>query len=90
VCCLEDKVGNFVKGKEFDAIIVDLGKRNGNPSVWYDEGDDLETLVERFLFGGDHRNIKEVYVCGRLIGGTSFMAERVSTQHIYANTRARL
>jgi guanine deaminase len=72
VCCIQDKVGNFVQGKEFDAIVVDLGRTSGNPAMWYDEGDDLETLVERFLFGGDDRNIMEVYVCGRLIGGTSF------------------
>ena len=90
MCGLDDTVGNFVTGKEFDAIIVDLGKTTGNPAVWYDGGDNLETLVERFLFGGDDRNIKEVYVCGRLIGGTSFKAERGAIQRTYANVRARL
>ena len=89
VCCLEDKVGSFVKGKEFDAIIVDLGRACRNPAVWYDPEDDLETLVERFLFGGDDRNIKEVYVCGRLIGGTSFKAERGSTRRTNTNVRVR-
>ena len=79
MCSLEDKVGNFVTGKEFDAIVVDLRKACGNPAVWYTPEDDLETLVERFLFGGDDRNIIEVYVCGRLIGGTSFEAEQGST-----------
>jgi len=80
VCCLEDKVGGFVKGKEFDAINVDLEKTCGNPAVWYNPEDDLETLVERFLFGADDRNIKEVYACGRPKGGTSFKAERGSTR----------
>jgi guanine deaminase len=87
---LEDKVGNFVKGKEFDAIIVDLGKTCGNPAVWYNPEDDLETLVEKFLFGGDNRNIKEVYVCGRLIGGTSLEAERRSTRRANTDVPARL
>jgi len=77
---LEDKVGNFVTGKEFDAIVVDLRNESGNPAVWYSPEDDLETLLERFLFGGDDRNIQEVYVCGRLIGGTSFKAMQESTQ----------
>lgn len=27
VCCLEDKVGNFVVGKEFDALLVQTGQR---------------------------------------------------------------
>ena len=92
VCCLEDKVGNFVVGKEFDAIVVDLRTMNGNFAVWYNEGDNLETLVDRFLFGGDDRNIKEVYVCGRLIGGTSFKAgaETGSTHDSHAKARARL
>ena len=83
-------MGNFVMGKEFDAIIVDLGKACGNPTVWYNPEDDLETLVARFLFGGDDRNIEEVYVCGRLIGGTSFRAEQESTRHTNANAIARL
>jgi guanine deaminase len=87
---LENKVGNFVEGKEFDAIIVDLGKACGNPAVWYNPEDALETLVERFLFGGDNRNIKEVYVCGRLIGGTSLKAERRSIRRTNTNVRARL
>jgi len=90
VCCLEDTVGNFIKGKEFDAIIVDLGKTCGNPAVWYNPEDTLETLVERFLFGGDDRNIREVYVCGRMIGGTSFQAEKGSTRRTSANVSARL
>jgi len=27
-------------------------------------------MLERFLFGGDDRNIRKVWVRGRLIGGT--------------------
>ncbi|GJE90755.1 guanine deaminase [Phanerochaete sordida] len=35
---------------------------------------ELEGLLERFLFCGDERNIKRVYVQGRFIGGTEFQA----------------
>jgi len=34
----------------------------------------LEGLLERFLFCGDDRNIKRVYVQGRMIGGKEFRA----------------
>jgi guanine deaminase len=78
VCCLDDKGGNFEVGKEFDALIVSVAGKGaaansvgggGNPAIWYGEQDDISTLVERFIFGGDDRNIKEVYVCGRKVGG---------------------
>ncbi|OCH93398.1 guanine deaminase [Obba rivulosa] len=35
---------------------------------------ELEAMLERFLFCGDDRNIRRVYVQGRLIGGKEFMA----------------
>lgn len=46
----------------------------GNPGVWYESEMGLDEMVERFLFGGDDRNITEVYVQGRLIGGRNFVA----------------
>jgi len=30
VCALQDKVGNFVVGKEFDALLIDPGVKGGN------------------------------------------------------------
>jgi guanine deaminase len=77
VCRIDDKVGNFVVGKEFDALVASVpgaggdGKvgGGGNPAVWYLEEDTLATLVERFMFGGDDRNVKEVFVCGRRVSG---------------------
>lgn len=36
------------------------------------EKEELEGILERFLFGGDDRNIKQVYVRGRMIGGKEF------------------
>jgi guanine deaminase len=46
-----------------------LVEGGGNPAVWYTREDDIETLVERFLFGGDDRNIKDVFVCGKRVAG---------------------
>jgi guanine deaminase len=38
------------------------------------EKDELEVMLERFFFCGDDRNIRRVYVQGRLIGGKDFEA----------------
>ncbi|PWN23584.1 Metallo-dependent hydrolase [Microstroma glucosiphilum] len=41
----------------------------GNPSVYVEEGEKLEALLEKFLFTADDRNLHRVYVKGRLVGG---------------------
>jgi len=58
---LEDEVGNFKVGKYFDALIVNM-KNPGPVDVL--EQYDTETLVQKFLYTGDDRNIKKVYVAG--------------------------
>ncbi|KAH9952108.1 Metallo-dependent hydrolase [Amylocystis lapponica] len=40
------------------------------------EKEQLEGLLERFLFCGDDRNIRRVYVQGRLVGGKEFKGPR--------------
>ncbi|KAF4603768.1 hypothetical protein EYR40_000940 [Pleurotus pulmonarius] len=87
VCCLDKQIGNFSVGKSFDALVVNVGKGNANPpAVWgvpntTPKGDhtkpkskkeELDGWLEKFLFCGDDRNIRRVYVQGRLIGGTAF------------------
>jgi guanine deaminase len=77
VCDLEPQIGSFVPGKSFDALVVNVSQSAGNPGLWVlqpDEGKkrDLDGELEKFLFCGDDRNIKEVYVSGRLVGGTGF------------------
>ncbi|KAG7092692.1 hypothetical protein E1B28_009023 [Marasmius oreades] len=76
VCDLEDRVGSFAPGKCFDALIVDVRNVTGNPCLWgVDVGPEmttsLDTMLERFIFCGDDRNISSVYVQGRRIGGAS-------------------
>ncbi|KAG8907518.1 hypothetical protein FRB99_003891 [Tulasnella sp. 403] len=61
LCGLENHIGNFLVGKEFDALLVNglVGE------VWRD--DKLEALVEKFLFCGDSRNISAVWVGNRVV-----------------------
>lgn len=81
VCNLENQIGSLEVGKAFDAIVVDLlspghGK---NPNMWgVDDDEDagldrgLKEMLERFFYCGDDRNMKRVYVQGRLVGGVDF------------------
>jgi len=61
---LADEVGNFKVGKYFDALIVNM-KNPGPVDVL--QPHDTETLVQKFLYTGDDRNIRKVYVAGRQV-----------------------
>jgi guanine deaminase len=68
VCGIQDKVGNFVEGKEFDALeIHTIGSEpcgsSGVMSPIEDE-DSVEVIFEKFLMTGDDRNIAKVYIAG--------------------------
>jgi hypothetical protein len=70
VCNLGERIGSFTPGKEFDALLISLPRGIANPGLWYDGSvESLETMLERFFFGGDDRNIRKVWVRGRLVGG---------------------
>ncbi|GBP26642.1 Guanine deaminase [Eumeta japonica] len=65
----DHRIGNFDKGKEFDAILVDVYENSGpidKYSYSIDRTDDeyIESLLQRFIYLGDDRNIIEVYVKG--------------------------
>ena len=65
-------------------MVVGIRSDAGNPNVWGVDSDIeldntigseraiLEDSLERFLFCGDDRNIRRVYVKGKLIGGVEF------------------
>ena len=65
VCCLEEKIGNFRVGKEFDALLVSEDKHGVMAMI--EEEDSLSTIFEKFIMTGDDRNIAEVYVRGRQV-----------------------
>lgn len=67
VVALEHKLGNFEPGKSFDALIVDTGLEDCiNIAGW--EADDL-ALVKKWVFMGDDRSIRKVFVDGKLVAG---------------------
>ncbi|TDZ38432.1 Guanine deaminase [Colletotrichum trifolii] len=67
VCCLDDRVGSFAVGKEFDALWVTCPLESFGVMTVREEADSLRTVFEKFLMTGDDRNIARVYVRGRLV-----------------------
>lgn len=67
---MEHKIGNFEKGKRFDALLVDVkGVVSAESSLLESEEDQNETMVKKFVFLGDDRNIRKVFVDGKLVAG---------------------
>lgn len=80
LCKMADTVGNFLPGKEFDALHVTPGR---SPNFFLDVGEGrptglsreqkqtrLKETFERFLFVSDDRDIASVFVQGKKVGGT--------------------
>jgi guanine deaminase len=65
LCRLDDRVGNFLPGKEFDALRI----KPRSPAMWEKEGEATERVFERWLWCGDDRDIADVWVRGRRVGG---------------------
>ncbi|KXJ22754.1 Guanine deaminase [Exaiptasia diaphana] len=64
---LDKIVGNFEVGKEFDALLVD-GASQESVFDCFDD-DDMEQVVQKFLYCADDRNIKKVFVAGKMVAG---------------------
>ncbi|KAH0842799.1 putative guanine deaminase [Fonsecaea pedrosoi] len=67
VCALDHKVGNFQVGKAFDALLVDVGLDDNINTNGF-EHDDM-ALLKKWVFMGDDRSIRKVFVGGRLVAG---------------------
>lgn len=67
VCCLEDKIGNFVVGKEFDALEIHTANEHSGIITPVEDIDNISDIFEKFIMTGDDRNIVKVYVKGRSI-----------------------
>jgi guanine deaminase len=63
---LQDRIGNFAVGKEFDAVLVSSGA-DGSVMTAREADEPVETTFEKFLMTGDDRNIASVYVQGRRV-----------------------
>ncbi|KAJ5758479.1 Amidohydrolase 1 [Penicillium odoratum] len=66
VCGLDEKIGNFAVGKEFDALEVHCDDNLGIMTPVEDD-DSISTIFEKWIMTGDDRNIAKVYVCGRSV-----------------------
>ncbi|XP_012280211.1 guanine deaminase [Orussus abietinus] len=62
---LDDKIGNLVPGKDFDALVVDLNVHDGPLDNLCEYT--LEEKLQRFIHSGDDRNIVEVYIAGQRV-----------------------
>lgn len=80
VCSLQNRVGNFVVGKEFDALLIDPGVAGGNVDIFEEDEGEWDRVLSKWAFNGydsllavlmcrDDRNILKVWVQGRLVAG---------------------
>ncbi|KAL4994878.1 hypothetical protein BDV10DRAFT_175844 [Aspergillus recurvatus] len=70
VLCLEDRIGNFQVGKEFDAVWVTTTTGLQSAMTPREDGDSLRTVFEKYIMTGDDRNVAHVYVRGRRVAGS--------------------
>lgn len=62
---MEDEIGNFIVGKKFDALLVDVKCKDSPMDVLHHLN--TEDLLQKFLYTGDDRNICRVYINGHLV-----------------------
>ncbi|KAL0946717.1 hypothetical protein HGRIS_012902 [Hohenbuehelia grisea] len=70
LCNIHNQVGSFKAGKGFDALLVSVQSDTGNLEVWQ-EKESLPRMLECFFYCGDDRNIRKVWVQGKLVGGAT-------------------
>lgn len=66
VCSVDDKVGNFAVGKEFDACVISTLLEDQIMTM-VEPGEPLRTVLDKFIMTGDDRNIRSVFVRGRQV-----------------------
>ncbi|KAL2847021.1 hypothetical protein BJX68DRAFT_256225 [Aspergillus pseudodeflectus] len=69
VLCLEDQIGSFAVGKEFDAVWVTTSTGLQSAMTPREEKDSLRRIFEKYIMTGDDRNVAHVYVRGRRVAG---------------------
>lgn len=69
LCRLDKIIGNFEPGKEFDALRV----RPAGPAMWTSREDNANVgrLFEKWILCGDDRDLADVWVRGRRVGGAA-------------------
>jgi len=70
VVCMEDKIGNFENDKHFDALLIEArGIVSADPQLWELGEGGGEAMAKKWVFLGDDRNIRKVFVNGKLVSG---------------------
>ena len=64
---LNQKVGSFEIGKEFDAVMVDVTDAIGGVNAPLEEDDSVRRIFDKFIMTGDDRNIVGVFVRGKSV-----------------------
>lgn len=71
---MDDKIGNFIVGKDFDALLIDTyagatDKFDLPKTLTANLTDEekFQQLLQKFIYVGDDRNITKVYVSGRQV-----------------------
>ncbi|XP_035414386.1 guanine deaminase isoform X1 [Cygnus atratus] len=82
---LDDVIGNFEVGKEFDALLINT-KASDSPFDLF-SGDTFEDSLEKFLYLGDDRNISEVYVAGKQVVPFSSLSLAVTQKRTGGRTK---
>lgn len=65
LCRLDDRIGNFQVGKEFDALWI----KGQSIQMWNEPREAWEKTFERWVWCGDDRDIQSVWVRGRKVVG---------------------
>ncbi|KAI1363148.1 guanine deaminase [Xylaria arbuscula] len=67
VCCLDEKIGNFAVGKEFDALLIHSKSSAPGIMTMVEDYDSIDLIFDKFIMTGDDRNIRNVFVRGRQV-----------------------
>ncbi|KAK7422542.1 hypothetical protein QQX98_001564 [Neonectria punicea] len=62
---MDDRIGSFGVGKEFDAVVVDMNTATGGVNAPVEEEDEIRRVFDKFLMTGDDRNMVQVFVRGQ-------------------------
>ena len=65
---LDLPIGCFRPGRQFDAIVVDTAAPLGSLRT-FDGVDDLESVLQKIIYGASRANIRDVWVAGRRVAG---------------------
>lgn len=70
-CCLERELGTFEVGKKWECQLISLDEANSPIDIfkWEDETESntFQNNIDRWVFNGDDRNVRKVYVSGRCV-----------------------